>query len=70
MYHKWFCARDSSLDDAPWLGRPGEVDINQSKTLIDNNQCYTTWEMTDILKLPKSIKLLIKMKKSFILWKK
>ena len=32
---KWFvkfCAGDFSLDDAPWLGRPVEVDRYQIKT--------------------------------------
>ena len=32
---KWFakfCARDFSLDDAPWLGRPVEVDRDQIET--------------------------------------
>ena len=32
------CAGDFSLDDAPWLGRPMEVDSNQLETLIENNQ--------------------------------
>ena len=39
---KWFakfCAGDFSLDDAPWSGKPFEVD--QIETLIENNQCYT-----------------------------
>ena len=33
---KWlvkFCAGDFSLDDAPWSGRPVEVDSNQIETL-------------------------------------
>ena len=47
------------------------VDSDQIKTLIENNQHYTMWETADILKVPKSIKLLVKMKNvSFILWKK
>ena len=40
---KWFAkfrAGDFLLDDAPRLGRPVEVDSNQIKTLIENNQCY------------------------------
>ena len=40
-----FCARDFLLKDAPWSGRP--VDSNQIKTLIENNQCYTTWEIAE-----------------------
>ena len=56
------------LDDAPWLGRPVEVDGDQIETLIENNQCYTTREIVDILKISKLIKLLVKMKNmSFIL---
>ena len=38
MCHKWFvkfCAGDFSLDDAPWLGRPVEVDSNEIETLIE-----------------------------------
>ena len=40
---KWsakFRAGDYSLDDAPWLGRPVEVDSNQIETLFENNQLY------------------------------
>ena len=70
---KWFvkfCAEDFSLDDAPRSGRPVEVDSNQIETLLENN-CYTIWEMADILKISQSVKLLVKMKiVSFILWKK
>ena len=38
---KWFVrfhAGDFSLDDAPWSGRPFEVDSDQIKTLDDYNQ--------------------------------
>ena len=75
MCQKWFVkfrAGGFSLDDdASWLGRPVEVDSEQIKTLIENNQRYTMWEIADILKIPKSIKLLVKMKNmSFILQKK
>ena len=46
MCQKWFvkfCAGDFLLDDdAPRSGRPVEVDINEIKTLIENDQCYTT----------------------------
>ena len=38
---KWFekfRAGDFSLDDAPQLGRPVEVDSDQIETLIENNQ--------------------------------
>ena len=54
---KWFvkfCAGDCSLDDAPWSCRPVEVDSDQIETLIENNQCYTTRETADILKISKS----------------
>ena len=63
---KWFvkfCAGDFSLDDAPRSDRPVEVDSDQMETLIENNQHYTTQERADILKISKSIKLLVKMKK-------
>ena len=62
---KWsakFHAGDFLLDNAPWSGRAVEVDSNQIKTLIENNQCDTMWEIPDILKISKSIKLLVKMK--------
>ena len=39
-----FHAADFSLDDAPWSGRSGEADSNQTETLIDNNQCSTMLE--------------------------
>ena len=71
MCQTWFVkfpAGDVSLDDAPWLGRPVEVGSNQIKTLIENNQCYTIPEVATILKISKSVKLLVKMKNvSFIL---
>ena len=54
---KWFakfCAGDCSLDNAPWSGRPVEDDSNQIETLVKNNQCYTTQEIADILKISKS----------------
>ena len=70
---KWFAkfhGADFSLDNASWSGRPVEVDSDQIKTLTENDQHYTMWEITNILKLSKSIKLLVKMKNvSFILWK-
>ena len=66
-----FCAGDFSLDDAPWTYRPVEIDSDQIKTLIENNQYSPTWEIVYILKMPKSIKPLVKMKNvAFILWKK
>ena len=55
---KWFvqfCVGDFFLDNAPWSGTPVEIDSNQIKTLIENNQCYTAWEIADILKISKLI---------------
>ena len=66
-----FCAGDFSLNNAPWLGRTVEVDSDHIETLIENNQPYTMQETANVLKISKSIKLLVKMKNvSFILWKK
>ena len=71
---KWFAkfrAGDFSPDNAPQLGRLVEVDNNRIKTLTENNHCYNTEEIADVLKTFKSIKLLVKVKNvSFILWKK
>ena len=54
---------------APWLGRPVEVDRNHIETLIENEKYDTTWKIANILKISKSIKLLVKMqKKSVFLW--
>ena len=53
---------DFSLDNGPQLGRPVEVDSDQIETLIENSQHYTTWEIANILKIYKSIMLLVKMK--------
>ena len=65
-----FCAEDCSLDGGPWSGRPVEVD-DQIETLIENNQCSTMQEIVDILKISKSVKLLMKLKNIyFILQKK
>ena len=55
-------AGDFSLGNAPQFSRP--VDSDQ----IENNLHYTMQEIDDILKISKSIKLLVKMKTvSFIL---
>ena len=74
MCQKWFAkfrAGDLSLDNAPWSGRPLEADNDPTETLTENNQYYTMWEIVNILKISKSIKLLVKMKNvSFILQKK
>ena len=72
---KWFAkfrAGDFSLDDdTSQLGGPGEVDIDDVETLIENSQCYITQEIADILKISNTINLLVKMKITpFILQKK
>ena len=61
--HLKFCSGGFLLDNVPRSGRPVELDTDQITTLNENNQCYTTWEMANILKIPKSIKLLVKIKK-------
>ena len=61
---------DFSLDDAPRSGGPVEAD-SETETLIDNNQHFITWEIADIFKIFRSIKVLVKMKNvSLILQKK
>ena len=66
-----FHAGDFLLDVAPWSGRPVEVDSEQKETLIEHNQYYTMQDIADILKISKSIKLLVKVKNmSFILQEK
>ena len=60
-----------SLGDAPRSGNPAEVDRDQIETLIENNHYYIMWEIANILKIPKSIKLLVEMNNvPFIVWKK
>ena len=50
--------------------RPVEVDSDQINTLIEISQCSTMQELANLLKISKSIKLLVKMKSvSFILQK-
>ena len=67
---KWFAkfhAGDFLLNN---VYSPVEVDSNQIKTLIEDNQHYTMQETAGILKISKSIKLLVKMVNvSFILRK-
>ena len=73
MCQKWFAtfpAGDFSLDDAPGLGRQVEVDSGQIETLIEKSTLFT-WEIANILKISKSINLLVKMKNvPFIFCKK
>ena len=74
MCQKWFVtfhAGDFLLDNAPQSGRTVEVDSEQIKTLTENHRISTTQEIANILKMSKSIKLMMKMKNvSFTLWKK
>ena len=52
---KWFTkfhAGAFTLDSTLWSGRV--VDGNPIKTLTENNQCYTTQEIANILKTSKS----------------
>ena len=73
MCQKWFAkfyAGDFFLDDAPWLGRPVEVDSNQIETSVEKNQHSTTQEIADILKISKSIVIGENEKFVFILQKK
>ena len=62
------------LEISRWMmlqsGRPVEVDSDQNEKLIENNQRYTTKEIADILKISKSIKLLVKMKTVFYFMEK
>ena len=61
----WFAkfhAGNFLLDDVPQSGRPLEVDRDQIKTLTENNQRSTTREIANILRIPKSMKSLVKMK--------
>ena len=53
-------------------GRVGKlrVDSDQMETLIESNQCSTMWEIDDILKIPKSVKLLVNMKNVFYFMEK
>ena len=63
MCQKWFAkfrAGDFLLHDAPWSGRPVEVDSDQIETIIENNQHYTTWEIAKILRISKpSVEIII-----------
>ena len=55
MCQKWFekfRARDFSLDNAPWSGRPVKIDSDLMETLVENNQCSTTWEIPTYSKYP------------------
>ena len=47
---------------APWPGRPADVDNEHIETLTENSQCSATQERADILRISRSVKLLVKMK--------
>ena len=67
---KWFakfCAGDSSLDDAPRSGRPVEVDSEQSETVVESRQHSTMQETAGLLKISKSVKLLLKIKNAYFI---
>ena len=63
-------AGDFSLGDAPRVGSPAEVESDQIKTLIESNQRYTMQEIPDILKIMKTIKLIVKMKMCLFFYRK
>ena len=65
-----FCAGDFFLGASSRVGRPVEVDSEQVETLIENNQHYTVWEIADILKISKSIQLLVKMKMCLLFYRR
>ena len=56
IHQKWFVkyARAFSLDPLLRLDRPVEVNSDEIKTLTENTQHCTTWEMAKILKISKS----------------
>ena len=58
------------MDDAPQPERPVEADSDQIETLTANDQSYTMQKIADILKISKSIKLLVKMKNFLFYGKK
>ena len=47
-----------------------KVDSDQIKTLIENSQCYTMQDVMDLLKISRSIKLLMKMKNGLLFYGK
>ena len=66
---KKFCARDFSLDDTPWSGRPVEVDSDQIETLRTLNTIPYRREPT-YSKCPNQQLLVIMQNVSFNLHKK
>ena len=74
MCQRWFAkfrAGHSSLDDAPRPGRPVDVDSDLIETFTENTQHSTMWETADVLKISRSIKLLVTPKHaSSVLWER
>lgn len=60
-----FHAEDFSLDNTSQSSRSTEVDGNRIKILTEKSQHYTMQEIDDILKISKSLKLLVKIKNVF-----
>jgi len=54
-YFVKFHAGDFLLYDVPQLGRPVEADNDQTKTLTENYQHYTTQKVADISKYPNQV---------------
>ena len=66
-----FRAGDSSLDRAPRSGGPADVDSDPTGTLTENSQRSTMWDIDNVLKIPRSMTLSVKMTRvSFILREK
>ena len=62
--------RSFVLEVSRWMGKPFGVDSDQIETFTENNQHYTTWDIANILKIPKSIKLLVKIKICILFYEK
>ena len=48
-HQKWFMKKNAAQSK-----RPIEIDSNQIKTLIENNQCYIMQKIANIVKISKS----------------
>ena len=58
-----FCAGDFSLDNAAWEGKSVEVEYHSNRDINGEQSMWCHVEIANILKISKSIKLLVKMKK-------
>ena len=66
-----FLCSHFNIEDGRKYATFWNIESDQTETLIENNECYSMWEIADVLKISKSIKLLVKMKNgSFILQEK